>query len=339
MNLGFGNPWALLLLLAIPLYLWLTRDAQPRSLTFSRAGLLGSIAPASARVLALMPGWLRALSFAALVIAIATPRTGASVVDIDAEGIAIALVVDISSSMLAEDLSTEDSEGRRNTRNRLAVAKETVAEFVRGRDYDRIGLVAFAGEALTQVPITIDYPVIYQALDQLSAGTGMLQDGTAIGTAIATAANRLRRAPGESRVMIVMTDGENNRGDIDPLTAAQAAAAFDIKIYTIGVGSDGVAPIPIATGPFGVQYANLPVHIDEDLLREIAATSGGQYFRATNEVALDSIYARIDELERTDVEVRRYVNYTPHYLPLIALAIMALLTEWTLRASRFGRVP
>ncbi|HEX2166887.1 MAG TPA: VWA domain-containing protein, partial [Longimicrobiales bacterium] len=191
MNMGFGNPWALLLLLAIPLYLWLTRDAQPRSLTFSRAGLLGRVAPASARVLALVPGWLRALAFAALVIAVATPRTGASVVDINAEGIAIAIVVDISSSMLAEDLSTEDSEGRRSTRNRLAVAKETVAEFVRGRDYDRIGLVAFAGEALTQVPITIDYPVIYQALEQLSAGTGMLDDGTAIGTAIATAANRL----------------------------------------------------------------------------------------------------------------------------------------------------
>ena len=339
MSLGFANPWALLLLLCIPLYVWLTRGARPRSLTFSRAALLGSMAPASARLLARVPGWLRALAFAALVIAVATPRTGASVVDINAEGIAIAIVVDISSSMLAEDLSTEDSEGRRSTRNRLTVAKATVAEFIRGRDYDRIGLVAFAGEALTQVPITIDYPVIYQALEQLSAGTGMLEDGTAIGTAIATAANRLRRAPGQSRVMIVMTDGENNRGDIDPLTAAQAAAAFDIKIYTIGVGSDGVAPIPIATGPFGVQYANLPVHIDEDLLREIAATSGGQYFRATNEVALDSIYARIDELERTDVEVRRYVNYTPHYLPLITFAIMALLTEWALRASRFGAVP
>ena len=339
MSVGFANPWALLLLLCIPLYVWLTRREQPRSLTFSRAGLLGRVAPRSARLLARLPGWLRALAVAALIVAIATPRTGAAVVDIDAEGIAIAVVVDISSSMLAEDLSVEDEEGRSNTRNRLAVAKETVAEFVRGRQYDRIGLVAFAGEALTQVPITIDYPVIYQALDQLSAGTGMLEDGTAIGTAIATAANRLRRAPGESRVMILMTDGENNRGDIDPLTAAQAAAAFDIKIYTIGVGSDGVAPIPIATGPFGVQYANLPVHIDEDLLREIAATSGGQYFRATNEEALDSIYGRIDQLERTDVEVRRYVNYTPHYLPLIAFAMLALITEWSLRASRFGRVP
>lgn len=339
MSVGFANPWALLLLLCIPLYVWLTRREQPRSLTFSRAGLLGRVAPRSARLLARLPGWLRALAIAALVVAIATPRTGAAVVDIDAEGIAIAVVVDISSSMLAEDLSVEDAQGRTNTRNRLAVAKETVAEFVRGRQYDRIGLVAFAGEALTQVPITIDYPVIYQALDQLSAGTGMLEDGTAIGTAIATAANRLRRAPGESRVMILMTDGENNRGDIDPLTAAQAAAAFDIRIYTIGVGSDGVAPIPIATGPFGVQYANLPVHIDEDLLREIAATSGGQYFRATNEEALDSIYGRIDQLERTDVEVRRYVNYTPHYLPLIAFAMLALMTEWSLRASRFGRLP
>jgi Ca-activated chloride channel homolog len=329
-NLGFANPWALLLLLCIPLYVWLVRGARPGTLTFSRAGLLGRVAPRGARVLGRVPGWLRALAFAALVIAIATPRTGASVVDVDAEGIAIVVVVDISSSMLAEDFAP---------RNRLAVAKETVAEFVRGREYDRIGLVAFAGEALTQVPITIDYPVIYQALEQLQAGTGMLEDGTAIGTAIATAANRLRRAPGESRVMIVMTDGENNRGDIDPLTAAQAAAAFDIRIYTIGVGSDGVAPIPIATGPFGVQYASLPVHIDEALLREIAGTSGGQYFRATNEAALDSIYGRIDQLERSNVEVRRYVNYTPHYLPLIAFAILALITEWALRASRFGTVP
>ena len=169
MNLGFANPWALLLLLAIPLYVWYVRGAQPRSLTFSRAGLLGRVAPASTRIVARLPGWLRALAFIALVIAVASPRTGASVVDINAEGIAIAIVVDISSSMLAEDLSLEDEDGRRSTRNRLAVAKATVAEFVRGREYDRIGLVAFAGEALTQVPITIDYPVIYQALEQLSA--------------------------------------------------------------------------------------------------------------------------------------------------------------------------
>jgi Ca-activated chloride channel homolog len=334
MNFGFAHPWVLLLLLGIPGWWWLTRHGRPASLVFSRAALLGRYAPRGARVIARLPGWLRALAIATTIIAIATPRTGASVVDVDAEGIAIMLVVDVSSSMLAEDFEPH---------NRLAVAKRTVADFVAGREYDRIGLVAFAGEALTQVPITIDYPVIYQALQQLqpagTPGTGMLEDGTAIGTAIATAANRLRRAPGESRVIILLTDGENNRGEIDPLTAAQAAAAFDIKVHTIGVGSDGVAPIPIRRGPAGVQYASLPVSIDEPLLREIASLTGGEYFRATNEAALEEIYSRIDALERSTVQVRRYVNYTPYYLPLLALAMMALLGEWTLRASRWGRVP
>ncbi|CAN5685593.1 VWA domain-containing protein [soil metagenome] len=330
MSYGFAHPCVLALLLAIPLYAWWTRGAVPQTLTFSRAALLGRVAPRGSRLIGMMPQWLRALAIAAIIIAVASPRSGAAVVDVDAEGIAIVVAVDISSSMLAEDFE----EG-----NRLDVAKAKVAEFVRGREHDRIGLVAFAGEALTQVPITVDYLVIYQALDQLRAGVDMLEDGTAIGTAIATAANRLRRVPGESRVMILMTDGENNRGEIDPITAAQAAAAFDIRIYSIGVGSDGVARIPIRTGQFGTQYATLPVHIDEDLLREISSMTGGQYFRATNDAALDSIYQRIDELERTEVEVRRYVNYTPHYLPLIALAMMALLAEWTLRASRWGRVP
>jgi Ca-activated chloride channel homolog len=329
-SVGFAQPWALLLLLLIPAWAWLQRASPPDALVFSRAKLLGRFTAPAVRHLARLPGWLRALAFAATVIAIATPRTGAAVVDVDTEGIAIVLVVDISSSMLAEDFAPQ---------NRLAVARQTAADFVRGRRYDRIGLVAFAGEALTQVPLTIDYPVIFQALDRLSAGTGMLEDGTAIGSAIATAANRLRRAPGESRVMILLTDGENNRGEIDPLTAARAAAAFNIKIHTIAVGSEGTAPIPIASGPFGIQYANLPVSIDEPLLREIAALTGGQYFRATSGMALDSVYNRIDELETSTVQVSRYVNYTPHYLPFLVLAMMALLAEWTLRASRWGRLP
>jgi Ca-activated chloride channel homolog len=338
---GFANPWALLLLLAIPVYVRFVRRRRDDTLTFSRAGVLAGVAPRITHLIAQAPGWLRGVGFAALVIAIAAPRTGASMVDIDAEGIAIVLVVDVSSSMLAEDMASEDEEGRRTPRNRIVVAKQTVAEFVRGRDYDRIGLVAFAGEALTQVPITVDYPVIYQAIEQLqvASANNMLEDGTAIGTAIATAANRLRRAPGESRVMILMTDGENNRGEIDPLTAARAAAAFDIKIYTVGVGSDGLAPIPVSRNAFGVQYATLQVSIDEDLLRNIADVSGGRYFRATNASALDSIYQNIDQLERSDVQVRRYVSYTPHYLPFIVLAMMSLVGEWALRGSRFGRVP
>ena len=332
--IGFAHPWVLAFLLVIPAYMLIKRRARPTALTFSRAGALGRFTPRSARWLAAFPGWLRALALVALIIALAAPRTGATLVDVDAEGIAIVLVLDISSSMLAEDMG-EDNERR----NRLTVAKATLADFVRGREHDRIGLVAFAGEALTQVPITVDYAVIFQSLEQLQSGTGLLEDGTAIGTAIATAANRLRRVPGKSRVMVLLTDGENNRGEIDPLTAARAAAAFDIKIHTIGVGSEGMAPIPIATGPFGVQYANLPVSIDEKLLGEIATSTKGRYFRATNEAALDSVYRAIDALEKSSVQVRRYVDYTAHYFPFLMVAMFALFGEWTLRASRWGRVP
>ena len=328
MTAGFETPWALLLLVLLPVW-HLYRRRHRRSLLFSRASAAGGLTSRMALVLARTPDWLRTLALATLIIALAGPRTGQSTTEIEAEGIAIGLVVDISTSMLAEDFHPQ---------NRLAVAKEEVAKFIRGREYDRIGLVAFAGEALTQVPLTIDYAVLYRALDQLQ--TGQLEDGTAIGTAIATAANRLRRSPGDSRVMILMTDGENNRGQIDPLTAARAAAAYGIRIYTIGVGSEGVAPIPIARGMFGgYQYANLPVHIDEELLTEIAATTDGRYFRATNEAALDSIYQTIDALEKTAVEVRTYTDYTPRHLPFVYLAALLLVAEWGLLATRWGRVP
>jgi Ca-activated chloride channel family protein len=329
-SLDFANPWALALLLLLPPYvLWARR--RRRALVYSRAHTAARAPRGLGARLARVPGWLRALGWSALVIALAAPRTGASVVNVDTEGIAIVIVLDISSSMLAEDFAPH---------NRLRVAKQQVTRFVGARQYDRIGLVAFAGEALTQVPITIDYPVLYQAIDQLRAGVNMLEDGTAIGTAIATAANRLRRVPGESRVMILMTDGENNRGEIDPLTAARAAAVFGIRIYTIGVGSEGVAPIPVATGPGGrVQYATLPVHIDEELLGRIAATTDGRYFRATDEASLDSIYGEIDRLEKSTVQVSRHVSYTPRHLPFLLLGALALLAEWSLLASRWGRLP
>lgn len=328
MTPDFARPWALLLLLLVPLW-HLYRHRRRRSLLFSRAGVVDEMTSRAVGWVARAPDWLRTGAVVALIVALAGPRTGISRSEVDAEGIAIAVVVDISTSMLAEDF---------HPRNRLAVAKREVAEFIQGRRYDRIGMVAFAAEALTQVPLTIDYAVLYRALDQLE--TGQLEDGTAIGTAIATAANRLRRAPGESRVMILMTDGENNRGEIDPVTAARAAAAFDIKIYTIGVGSEGTAPVPIARGLLGgYQYANLPVHIDEELLREIADITEGQYFRATDEAALDSIYQRIDELEKTEVEVRTYTNYTPRHLPFVLAAALLFVAEWGLLASRWGRVP
>lgn len=329
MSFGFQHPWVLLLLLGLPAFrVWAGRR-RPPALTWSRAGTLAPLAGRGSRWLGALPGWLRALAAAALIVAMAGPRTGTSAMDVQAEGIAIVLTVDVSSSMLAEDFAPD---------NRLEVARRKVADFVRGRSYDRIGMVAFAGEALTQVPITIDYGVLFRALEELEVG--MLEDGTAIGTALATAANRLRRVPGESKVVILMTDGENNRGEIDPLTAAQAADAYGIKVYTIGVGSEGVAPMPIGRTVFGqYQYANVEVHIDEALLRQIADITGGRYFRATNAEALDSIYHQIDRLERTEVEVRRWVDYTPRYLPFLLLGIMLLAAEWTLRASRWGRLP
>lgn len=330
MSFDFAQPWLLLLLLAFPLWWWLSRRQRDGALVFSRAAVLGSLSPARSASIARLPDQLRLLALGLLIIALAGPRTGASVVDVDAEGIAIVVALDISSSMLAEDLSPI---------NRMEVARSTAREFIRGREYDRIGLVAFAGEALTQVPITIDYPVLYQSLEQLQAGSGMLEDGTAIGTALATAANRLRRVEGNSRVIVLVTDGENNRGQIDPLTAARAAAAFGIKVYTIGIGTEGVARVPVARGPFGVQYASLPVHIDEKLLGQIADLTGGRYFRAQTRQALETIYAQINRLEKTRVNVRRYMDYTPWHLPFVLLAVTFIMVEWLLRASRWGRVP
>jgi len=326
----FARPWALAFLLLFPLWWWLERKREKRALVFSRAAVLGWLSALRAKRLGQLPDQLRAAALFLLIIALAGPRTGSSVVDINAEGIAIVVTLDISSSMLAEDLSPV---------NRMEVARTTARDFIRGREYDRIGLVAFAGEALTQVPITIDYAVLYQALEQLQAGSGMLEDGTAIGTALATAANRLRRVEGKSRVVVLVTDGENNRGEIDPLTAARATAAYGIKVYTIGIGTEGVARVPVARGPFGVQYASLPVHIDETLLRRIADMTGGKYFRAQTRQRLESIFAEINRLEKTKVSVRRYMNYTPWHLPFVLAAALFIVLEWLLRASRWGRVP
>jgi len=224
--------------------------------------------------------------------------------------------------MLAQDFQPQ---------NRLEVAKEVVKRFIAARSSDRIGVVAFAAEALTQVPLTTDYPVVTGAVDNLAAG--QLEDGTAIGTAIATAANRLRDAPGRSRVMILLTDGENNRGSIDPRTAAKAAAVFGIKIYTIGVGTEGMAPVPVGRGLFGLRYEMQRVEIDDALLTDVANATGGRYFRARDPAALTRITEQIDALERTPVRSRTYVRYTelfrwPLGLMLVALAAELMLVAW-----------
>ena len=329
MRFGFANPWALALLPLVVLWLLRLRRARGEAVVFSRAPTLAAIGSRRAAVLGAVPEILRALAFAVLIVALAGPRTSATVVEEEAEGIAIMIAVDVSSSMLAEDFQP---------RNRLGAAKQTVARFVQGREHDRIGLVAFAGEAITRVPATVDYAVLTAALDNLEAG--QLADGTAIGLGLATAANRLRRTPGESRVIILMSDGENNRGNVDPRAAAKAAAEYGIRVFTIGVGSRGVARIPVARTPTGMlRYGFLPVSIDEPLLREIASSTGGRYYRATDTRALRAVYAEIDRLVKTKVEVRRYVRFTPWYLPLLLAGAALVLLEWCFRATRWGRVP
>jgi Ca-activated chloride channel family protein len=322
----FAMPWALLLLLLLPAWWWARRHRAPAAITFSRAGLLART-PGSGR-------WVRRMLFVArnvllvgMVIALARPRTGARAETVTSDGINIMLAFDISSSMLAEDFQPQ---------NRLEVAKDKVKQFVAGRTSDRIGLVAFAGEALTQVPLTVDYPVVLAAVDNLQSG--QLDDGTAIGTAIATAANRLRTAPGRSRVMVLLTDGENNRGAIDPRTAAQAAQAFGVRIYTIGVGTEGLAPVPVGRGLFGLRYENRPVRIDEALLRDVASTTGGRYFRARDAAALQRIYEQIDQLERAPVRSRSFVRYTERFHWPLVIATLALLLEFGLLAWK-GPLP
>jgi Ca-activated chloride channel family protein len=238
------------------------------------------------------------------------------------EGINIVLAIDLSSSMLALDFRPA---------NRIEVAKQKVKQFISRRTSDRIGVVAFAGEALTQVPLTTDYPVVMQAVSNLQAG--QLEDGTAIGTAIATAANRLRDAPGRSRVLIILTDGVNNRGSVDPLTAAKAAAAYGIKIYGIGVGSVGMAPVPVGRNAAGgLNYEYQPVEIDERLLSNIAAMTGGRYFRARDAAALQNIYSVIDRMERAPVHSSTVVNYRELYRWPLALGLLALVGELALVA-------
>ena len=322
----FAQPWMLLLLLALPLWWWWRARHRPPAIVFSRVRVLAE-GPRAGRATARAIFLLRNLLLAAVIVALARPRSGASAETVTSEGINVVLAVDLSSSMLAQDFQPQ---------NRLEVAKDKLRQFVQARRSDRIGIVAFAGEALTQVPLTTDYPVVQAAISNLQAG--QLEDGTAIGTAIATAANRLRNAPGRSRVMILLTDGENNRGSIDPRTAAAAAAEFDIKIYSIGVGTEGMAPVPVGRGLFGLRYENRPVRIDEDLLRDVARQTGGRYFRARDAAALQSIYEQIDVLERVPVRTRTYVRYSEQYRWPLALALAALVLEFTLLAWR-GPLP
>jgi len=324
----FARPWLLLLLLALPLWWWWRAQRLKRVPGAPMSDVRPASGPIERLWIARLPVWLRSLCLGAWIVAAAGPRLGSARQELRSEGISIVLAVDISSSMLAEDFSPA---------NRLDVARRTATEFVRARASDRIGLVAFAGQALTQVPITTDYQVLEEAIRQLRVG--ILEDGTAIGTAIATAANRLRRAPGKSKVVILLTDGENNKGTVDPRTAAQAAAAFGVRIYTIGVGTVGEAPVPTGQGPLGLRYETMPVKIDEPLLSEVARTTGGRYFRATDAASLSNIFGEINRLEKTPVQHLVYRRYEEAYRWPLAIGLLALALEIVVAATFAVRVP
>jgi Ca-activated chloride channel family protein len=242
------------------------------------------------------------------------------------EGIDIIIALDISSSMLAEDLKP----------NRIEAAKKVAEQFIDGRPNDRIGLVVFSGESFTQCPMTTDHAVLKNLFQGLQSG--MLADGTAIGEGLATAVNRIRNSKAKSKVIILLTDGVNNMGSIAPVTAGEIAKTFGIRVYTIGIGTQGVAPYPVKT-PFGIQYQNMEVQIDEDILKQIAQETGGKYFRATSTSKLKEIYSDIDQLEKTKIDVTEFRHKSEEFYPLIILAALLLGLEMILRYTLLKSLP
>ena len=273
-----------------------------------------------------LPFALRLAGIALLVVVLARPQLFDCEVKRSVEGIDIILCLDTSTSMAAEDLKP----------NRIEAAKNVAKDFVKGRMADRIGIVPFAAQSFTQCPLTTDYSVVVSLLGDLRMG--MVEDGTAIGMALATAVNRLRESEAKSKVVILLTDGQNNRGELDPVTAAQAAQAMGVRVYTVGVGTHGYAPYPVETA-FGKRYQNVPVNIDEEMLREIAKLTGGKYFRATDERALREIYREIDQLERTKVNVEEYRRVAEMYGPWLWGALFCFALEALLGATVLRKLP
>ncbi len=323
-------PWLALGLLLIPalIYLhWKLREKRP-TLLYSDLRPLSMLRPSIWVRLSPMLFVLRMLALSLVLIAIARPQAGARSEEVITEGVDILLAIDVSSSMKTEDFKP---------RNRLHVAKQVVAEFVRSRPHDRIGMVAFAARALTKCPLTIDHDILLTLLEDVRIGS--IEDGTAIGTAIATSVNRLRDSNAKSRIIILLTDGVNNRGEIDPLTAAELAKTFGIKIYTVGAGREGYAPYPFEDPVYGTVYQDVLVEIDEKTLEDIAKLTEGKYFRATDEKSLAKVYEEIDELEKTKIEQKEYVRYTELAPYFMIAALGLLLAESVLSRTRLLSIP
>jgi len=329
----FANPEVLLLLpLVIPALLyWYFKKKANRSGTirYSNLGLVKSVEKFSnkKKYRHLIFG-LRLLGLALLIICLARPRSGRTEEKIITEGIDIVLALDISSSMLAEDFKPN---------NRLQAAKGVAADFVRGRQNDRIGMVVFAAKSFTQCPLTLDYGILLDFMNEIE--NGMIEDGTAIGMAIANASNRLRDSKAKSKVVILLTDGQNNRGELDPITAARVADAFGIRIYTIGVGKRGSALYPVDDPIFGKRYVRMPVQIDEETLKEIANITDGTYYRATDRESLANIFREIDELEKTKIEVQQFTRYRELFPNYLFMALGLIVLEVVLANTKFRKIP
>ncbi len=318
-NITFEHPWMLLGLVLVPLmagwWLWRYRK-QEAALQHSNIALFDGVKKSLRARLRWLPYALRVVAVGAIVVALARPQSQLSRQEMTVEGIDIVMAMDLSGSMLAEDFKP----------NRLEAAKKVAADFIEGRKTDRMGLVVFAGEAFTQVPLTIDHQVLLKQLGNLKSGS--MRDGTALGDGLATAINRIKDSEAKSKVIILLTDGVNNQGSMDPLSAAEIAAMYGIRLYTIGVGSLGKAPYPFRDQFGRVHYQNIDVEIDEPLMRQMAAaTDDGLYFRATNKKALEKIFDQIDEMEKSKIDVTQYAQTKDEYAGWLWLAAVALLLE------------
>lgn len=329
-HIEFANPWFFWLLLILPFMIWwYIRKRNQREAAFQVSSLEGlKKIPVSWKVrLRPILFVLRLLAIALLVAALARPQATNVSENIDSEGIDIVICLDVSGSMLAEDFHP----------NRVEAAKKLAIDFVEHRPSDRIGLVIFAGESFTQCPITTDHSVLINQIRKVNLG--MLQDGTAIGMGLATSVDRLRSSAGKSKVIILLTDGVNNTGMIDPITAMKIAKLYHIKVYTIGIGTYGVAPYPMPMPGGGVQMQDMQVQIDTALLQRIAANTGGEYFRATGNTSLANIYKQINELEKSKVKITAFKKYEELFFPLAIAAFILFFLEIILRYTSFRSLP
>ncbi|MDB5140096.1 MAG: hypothetical protein JWR12_2012 [Mucilaginibacter sp.] len=324
-SIEFANPGFFWLFILIPLmvawYIWREQKLQG---SLSVSAVKGFSLPVKSVIPRLrhFSIVLRSLAIAALIIALARPQSSLSWQNTTTEGIDIIIASDISGSMLAEDFQP----------NRLEAGKNIAIDFIKNRPDDRIGLVIFSGEAFTQCPLTIDHDVLVNLFQDVK--NGMIDDGTAIGMGLATAVNRLKDGEAKSKVVILLTDGSNNMGSIPPVTAAEIAKQFNVRVYTVGIGTKGYAPYPVQT-PFGVQYQQIPVDVDEGTLTKIADITGGKYFRATDNRTLKNIYDQIDKLEKAKIDVTQFHKKSECFLPFALIALFFLLTEFILKNTLF----